>query len=283
MNEFFDRELFETLRTERGVTWGRPLRLFESTSSTNDRALEALSQGMKTGGVFVAREQTQGRGRRGAPWQSPPGENLTFSVVLRVPVAAWALPNYTLVVGLALSDALESRISAEVSWGIKWPNDIYVRGQKLAGILVEGRQEEAELALAVGIGLNVDTLDFGDDKERRVSLRLLAQESGGKLTPELGKESLVLDILKALETRTRSLVSGGFERCLPDIRKRDVLRGAPLRERGQVKKGAGLAEDGALLVTPLDGGPIERVVSGSIEFPLEAPAPAGGPSSARGG
>jgi len=294
-----DRVLFDQLRAERGVTWGRPLRLFESTSSTNDRALEALAEGMKTGGVFVAREQTQGRGRQGAAWQSEPGENLTFSVVLRLPAAQWALPSYTLIVGLALADALETRLPATLSWGIKWPNDIYVNGKKLAGILVEGRPKAGEFPLAIGIGLNVNTLDFGPESQRRTSLRLAIRESAGPASPEpastgpaspgpastrpeakaheatvpdevdLRKEALLVDTLQALENRTRALVQGGFERCLPDLLKHDLLHGALLRTGGGIAHGAGIAPDGALLVKPLGSETLVRVQSGSIEFPLD--------------
>jgi BirA family transcriptional regulator, biotin operon repressor / biotin---[acetyl-CoA-carboxylase] ligase len=266
VSEFLDRALFERLREERHVTWGRPLRLFESTSSTNDRALEALDEGMKTGGVFVAREQTQGRGRQGAPWQSPPGENLTFSLVLRLPKVA-GLSSYPLVVGMALHDALEARVPVGCPLGIKWPNDLYLNRKKLAGVLVEGRSDAGENNFAIGIGLNVDTTEFGADATRRTSLSAAFFDEGCEselVGVDLRKESILVDILKALEDRTRQMVAKRLGRCLADIRKVDVLLGEHLRTGDIVGTGAGIDDEGALLVADRDG-ELVRVTSGSIE------------------
>jgi BirA family transcriptional regulator, biotin operon repressor / biotin---[acetyl-CoA-carboxylase] ligase len=266
--EFLNRALFERIREERGVTWGRPLRLFETTSSTSDRALEALDEGMKTGGVFVAREQTAGRGRQGAPWHSPAGENLTFSVVLRFPKAGKPVHSYPLVVGLALYDALSARVPVGSSLGIKWPNDLYLNRKKLAGILVEGRNDGGEHALAVGIGLNVDTVDFGSESTRRVSLRSAFLERRGSdesKNVDLRKEAILVDVLKALEQRTRVFIAKSFDKSLCDIRKVDALLGEHLRNGEIVGTGAGIDEDGALLVARSEGGDPLRVTSGSIE------------------
>lgn len=303
MTEFFDRAAFERLRQERDVTWGRPLRLFERTSSTNDRALEELEAGMKTGGVFVAFEQTAGRGRQGAAWESPPGENLTFTVALRLPVPPERVQHFPLLVGLALHDAVKPRLPSPAGLGVKWPNDLYFGSKKVAGILVESRasrerddrqgrtdstsaaprSRDPELLVAVGIGLNVETLDFGEQRARRTSLRQICVEGASASTPDdgqrrtpadLGKESLVADILGALEARTRTWVRAGFAGCLEALRAVDALRGQRLRVADGLGQGAGLDHDGALLVELDDGAGrtrrLLRVQSGSVEFPPRA-------------
>jgi BirA family transcriptional regulator, biotin operon repressor / biotin---[acetyl-CoA-carboxylase] ligase len=271
VSEFLDRELFERLRLERGVTWGRPLRLFDVTTSTNDRASEALSSGMKTGGIFVAREQSQGRGRQGASWQSPAGENLTFSVVLRFPRSKAPIQSFPLVVGLALYDALVSHVPSGTHLGIKWPNDVYLEHKKLAGILVEGRSDADEHALVVGVGLNVDTVEFGSENDRRTSLcreglkaACPSPEAGSP--PSFQKESLLIDILAALEARTREFATAGFERCARAMGGRDELLGRHLRVGQLEGQGAGIDTDGALLVAPGGGALPVRVTSGSVEL-----------------
>jgi BirA family transcriptional regulator, biotin operon repressor / biotin---[acetyl-CoA-carboxylase] ligase len=224
----------------------------------------------------VAREQSQGRGRQGAPWVSPPGENLTFSVVLRFPRTPAPISSFPLVVGLALYDALVSYVPAGARLGIKWPNDVYLEHKKLAGILVEGRRDANEHALVVGVGLNVDTVEFGLDKDKRTSLR---REWLGRewLNPErarpaaapllsFGKESLLVDILAALETRTREFVAGGFERCAAALGSADELLGRELRVGTVHGWGAGIDTDGALLIaSPRSTEPV-RVTSGSVEL-----------------
>lgn len=265
MAEPLNRALFERLREEHHVTWGRPLRLLEITSSTNDLALEAIEQGMKTGGVFVAREQTQGRGRQGAPWQSPPGENLTFSVVIRFPKAGTKVQSYPLIVGLALHDALQKLFPTLQGVSIKWPNDLYAGSQKLAGILVEARSSAREHALAVGIGLNVETLDFGAENERRTSIRKLLTESGpAGQSSLLSKELILVTLLGALERRTIELVVGGPGAAIRAIRQADALLGKRIRTGHTHGTGAGIDDDGALLLL-LETGEMTRISSGNIE------------------
>ncbi len=150
----FDPELFACARAELGVTWGRPLRHFAETSSTNDRALDECDSAMKTGGVFVAESQTGGRGRRGNAWYSASGENLTFSVLLRLPIPPEKTATLALIVGLALRAAITLTLVAgkrPETARVKWPNDVLVEGRKLAGILVETRVRGAETTAIVGV------------------------------------------------------------------------------------------------------------------------------------
>src|SRR5690349_9448244 len=102
----FSRERFVDLAQARGLSYGRPLTLRAQTVSTNDDALNALKSGVTAGALFVAEEQTGGRGRHGRHWHSVPGQSLTFSLVLRPRVATAKLSALTLVVGLAVHEAL---------------------------------------------------------------------------------------------------------------------------------------------------------------------------------
>lgn len=183
----------------------------ESAGSTNDE-LRALAQtGAADGLVLLAERQTAGRGRRGAVWFSPAGESLAFSVLVRPqePKALW--PRLALAAGLALAEAAES---CGIQAGIKWPNDVWIRGKKVAGILVEAGADFA----VVGIGLNVNTLDFPPEvSEIATSLRL---EAGAPLPlPE------VLAAVLRHFARRRYQIGQEFDELLDGIRQRCVLSG----------------------------------------------------------
>lgn len=262
--DFLDRERFERLRIERGVTWGRPLRLHESVPSTNDLALEEAEGDMKTGGVFVAREQTNGRGRRGNTWESRPGENLTFTILVRYPAAPQTAQSYPLVVGLAVREVIALRLpEGDEQVRVKWPNDVYVDDQKIAGILVESRIQAGSIALAVGIGLNVAARDFGPFAKERTSLAL-ALKAARDPDPALEKESLLVDVLGQLETRTRHFVGSGLGALLPELERYDLLRGRSFSVDGQRGSGAGIDGRGRLLFRAENADSARALESGTI-------------------
>lgn len=143
--------------------------------STNERALRAVAEGgARDGDVHVALGQTSGRGRLGRVWQSPPGAGLYMSVV-HLPPAPLLASALTMGAGLALSDSVGAMGPVD-GLALKWPNDILVRGAKLAGILVETRGlDAAQPHYVVGIGLNVAQQSFPAELEREravTSLRL---------------------------------------------------------------------------------------------------------------
>lgn len=132
-----------------------PFRLLvkDSVESTNDEVQSLARAGANDGLVVLANRQTAGRGRRGTAWFSPTGESLAFSILVRPsePKALW--PRLALAAGLAVAEAIE-RFGVQA--GIKWPNDVWIGGRKVAGILVEAGPDFA----VVGIGLNVNTTGF---------------------------------------------------------------------------------------------------------------------------
>lgn len=132
-----------------------PFRLLirDAVPSTNDELQQLAKKGSPHGLVLLAHEQRAGRGRRGARWLAPPGETLTFSILVRPtqPKSQW--PRLALATGLAVAEALEE---FGVQAAIKWPNDVWIEGRKVAGILVEAGQDY----VIVGIGINVHTTDF---------------------------------------------------------------------------------------------------------------------------
>jgi biotin-[acetyl-CoA-carboxylase] ligase BirA-like protein len=130
------------------VTLGSPRVHLRRTDSTNVRARELAAAGAPHGTVVTATEQTAGRGRQGRVWVAPAGRALLCSVVIRDPPRL--LP---LATGVAVADSVEAVIGGPGRTAVKWPNDIWLDGRKVAGILVEGRPQEGWAV--IGIGLNV--------------------------------------------------------------------------------------------------------------------------------
>ena len=132
------------------------LMMLDEVGSTNDEALALGRAGAPHGAAVAARSQTAGRGRRGHAWASPPG-NLYLSVVLRPRLAPTRLAGLAGACGLGVL-----RIADEAL--LKWPNDVYARGRKLAGVLVEAARDDAgELFAVCGVGVNVARAPRGLD------------------------------------------------------------------------------------------------------------------------
>ncbi len=133
------------------------LRLVDVIDSTNTALLQQAAAGALSGTCLAAELQTAGRGRRGRVWQSALGASLTFSLLWRFEAGAAALGGLSLVVGLAVANALRSLgIAAQ----LKWPNDIVVNDRKLGGILIETQGDMLGPTIAViGIGVNVNLPD----------------------------------------------------------------------------------------------------------------------------
>lgn len=270
---FFDAARFAQLREAKGVRWGRPLRLSEVIESTSDLALEAIPTPMKTGAIWLTREQTRGRGRRGSVWLAPPGENLTFSVLLRPPQhspeASAPLTYLSLVAGLAVLDLVATRVRAQHEIRLKWPNDVYIGEKKCAGILVEGRtQGQAISGIVVGVGLNVRTRSFPE------ALRATSLSLEGALDEDLSLEPILADFLVHFERHVSLLWTKGFRAFLEPLRARDALLGKRIRVNGREGIGAGIDDFGALLLDVGEERPL-RLESGHIEW---LSGPSGPPS-----
>jgi BirA family biotin operon repressor/biotin-[acetyl-CoA-carboxylase] ligase len=146
---------------------GQPFFYFETVGSTNDIALEQARQGVANGALVLAEEQTAGRGRAGRVWHSKAKHALTFSLVLRPP--AEQTQEISGLAGLGALAVVKALEKWSVRATIKWPNDVLIDRQKVAGILVETSWIGESLEYAVlGIGINVqaesvpadDRIDF---------------------------------------------------------------------------------------------------------------------------
>ena len=221
---------------------GTPRVHFRITDSTNERARELASSGAPHGTLVTADEQSAGRGRQGRTWTAAPRSALLMSVVVRD--LRETLP---LVAAVAICEALP------LDCAIKWPNDIWVKERKLAGILVEARPQEGWAVL--GIGLNVRTTEFPEELRETATSLLL---EGVDLTAE------------AVLERALAALSDWLPRSTADVleawRARDALLGRPVRWANGSGVGRGVDETGALLVDTADG----RVALQAGEVHLES-------------
>ncbi|MFV3328704.1 bifunctional biotin--[acetyl-CoA-carboxylase] ligase/biotin operon repressor BirA [Pseudomonas sp. NY15372] len=136
-----------------GEAW--PLAIHDAIDSTNAEALRCIGEGRPAPFVVLAERQSAGRGRRGRQWISPFAENLYYSLVLRVDGGMRQLEGLSLVVGLAVMRTLQG--FGLVGVGLKWPNDLLVGQQKIAGILLELVGDPADVChVVLGIGINVN-------------------------------------------------------------------------------------------------------------------------------
>jgi BirA family transcriptional regulator, biotin operon repressor / biotin---[acetyl-CoA-carboxylase] ligase len=199
------------------------------TDSTNERGKELALAGAPHGTLVTADEQTAGRGRQGRGWTAPPRSAVLMSVVLReldelLPLAA----------AIAVADAVQAGAT------IKWPNDVWIDGRKLAGILVEGRPQEGWAVL--GVGLNVTTESFPPElAETATSLKL----AGVETTPG--------QLLDALLPSLDTWLGAPPDAVLPAWRDRDALTGERVRWTGGEGVAAGIDDSGSLLVDTRDG------------------------------
>lgn len=154
-------EVYERVTSDWGE-WQKsalPVESFEfhsSTGSTNDLLLAKIRGGKSQSiAVIAADHQTAGRGRRGDRWHAPSGKNLLFSLSLPLPENREVWSRLPVFVGRHLSGAIQSVIGRSSDVQVKWPNDVYLDGKKLAGILVETVLTPRPLAI-VGVGVNVN-------------------------------------------------------------------------------------------------------------------------------
>jgi BirA family transcriptional regulator, biotin operon repressor / biotin---[acetyl-CoA-carboxylase] ligase len=245
----------------------------EQCPSTNTWAAEAIA--LQQGDVVFTRQQTAGRGQHGRSWHSPPGV-LTASFILeQIPVEQ--LGGISLAAGLAMIDAVEDLVpTLQGELRLKWTNDVFLQGRKLAGILCESaiKSSAKSARVIVGVGLNrgveFERLEWQDDFARRISLHQVASSSRypqGVAPDELPLLERLRHHLLLIAERLRSQ---GMNALLPDLRQRDFLMGKFITVETAIESVAGealgIGDRGELRLRLLDG--TERTfISGHILLP----------------
>jgi BirA family biotin operon repressor/biotin-[acetyl-CoA-carboxylase] ligase len=255
---------------ERGGRLGAPLSIADETTSTNDDAKHGAKSGAPHGAVWLAESQRAGRGRQGRTWVSPRGENLLFSVLLRVTCAPARVPPLSLVAGLAVRDAVAKAVGAASAERVlvKWPNDVVVRRddgslRKLAGILIESSVSGTKVEhVVVGIGVNVHTRDFPE--ELSAIATSIALESPAS-PPD--RAEVLADILSGLDRDIEHVAHRGLGLVHSRLTKSDALRDREVESDDGTIRGtaAGIDQEGRLLVR-LSTGTLTPVTAGEVRI-----------------
>lgn len=251
---------------------------FDSCDSTNRLLLTAAEAGAPLGSVFVAREQTAGRGRRGREWLAVPGESLTFSLLWTFEPDPARLTGLPLVVGLSVVRALSALSVAnpsDIQVGLKWPNDVLLARSddtyaKVGGVLVESALRSdangrKELAVVIGVGLNCR--DSAAIKQRVLDQQVgsLAELWLDPVSPEQVLDAVLDQLLVDLPTFGEQ----GFSSFCGAWNAVDLWQNRYVRicEQSDVLQEGfcrGVDADGALCVETVSG--IKRIVSGDVSL-----------------
>jgi len=213
-----------------GPRLGSPRVHLRRIDSTNALARDLASRGAPHGTLVTATEQVAGRGRQGRGWTARPGASLVCSWVVRDPS-----PLLSLAAGAAVAEV------CGVAARVKWPNDVLIDGRKVAGILVEGRPQEAWAVLGIGINVALLPQDFPQELQGRAGSLGLTQADVDPTLVRLGS---------ALE---HWLPVPGAD-VLAEVRTRDVLLGQTVTWANGTGTAAGIDESGRLVVRLADGG-----------------------------
>jgi BirA family biotin operon repressor/biotin-[acetyl-CoA-carboxylase] ligase len=240
---------------------------FPELDSTNLHARQLAENGAREGEIVIAEAQTQGRGRLGRRWQSPPFANLYLSLILRPKLEPVHAPQITLMAAVALAETVDCFIRQSST--IKWPNDILVDGKKLAGILTEAACDSERLHYVIlGIGVNLNYRVAAMPKEIRAHATSIAELTG----KSLHRESFLRRLIQGLDRCYGELEEIGFTQLAPRWEAHFGLRGKRVRvellDQIVVGRAIGIDKDGALLVED-EHGAIKRVIAGDV-IPLES-------------
>ena len=247
----------------RGTIFDTHLHHFYKIGSTNTAAMAAAAEGAAEGSVFLAEEQTAGRGRGSHSWQSARSAGIYCSVVLRPALSPSEVLVLALAAGLAVRAAIE-QVDSRVSADLKWPNDVLVDGKKVCGILTEMNAEATRVRyVVVGVGINVNQQSFPKELESEATSLQMATGS------EWSRVEMTAALLKSLDREYRLLIEQ------PDARQSILrrfaeqsswVRGKQVRveENGSRIEGTteGLDERGFLEVRTAQG--LQPVLSGTV-------------------
>jgi BirA family biotin operon repressor/biotin-[acetyl-CoA-carboxylase] ligase len=237
------------------------VRWLPSVGSTMDAVASVAADGAPAGVVIGADEQTSGRGRRGHTWESPPGAGLYFSWLCRPSLDALALPLITLAAGVGVHRGIKQ--ATGLSTNLKWPNDVFIDGRKVGGILAEGFSLGApNQAVIVGVGINLRHAVYPPDVAARATS--IEVELGGP--PE--RAHVLVEVLCGLADAVTSVESDrdGILRAWREAAPSSVGTSVEWADMTGTRRGiaAGIDDCGALLIQTADS--LERVVAGEVRW-----------------
>jgi BirA family biotin operon repressor/biotin-[acetyl-CoA-carboxylase] ligase len=242
---------------------GRSIHHFPQIESTNTKARELAEQGAPEGTLVIAEYQTRGKGRMSRPWESPAGQNLLFSIILRPTLPPQQTFNLILLASVALCRAIQMETNLELK--IKWPNDLYCREKKLAGILAEFAAESDRLNyVIIGVGLNVNWSPMALPEDAQPATSIL-RETGIRAS----RLEIMVSFLAGMERFYRQAQREGYHFIQQAWDHYSLIRNRPVKVMNGKEIWSGIAQgidpQGALLVV-LDNGEEKRFLTGDVHL-----------------
>ena len=235
---------------------GRYLLYRASTDSTMALARREADEGAPHGTLVLADEQTAGRGRRGRSFFSPPGENLYFTLVLRLPMEVHR--HLPVAVPVALCEAIAAEGAAA---RIKWPNDIWIGERKVCGTLIDAELTPGSALAMPGVGINVN-----GDPALNPELRDIATSIEKELGRHVDREQLLARVCNRLE----ALLTASPEWLIERYRELSMVLGRtitvqPLSGAAYDATATGIEPDGSLRITR-SSGDVESIVAADVSI-----------------
>jgi BirA family transcriptional regulator, biotin operon repressor / biotin---[acetyl-CoA-carboxylase] ligase len=247
----------------KGTMFGRDIHHYFRVGSTNIEGMQAAGEGAPEGSVFLAEEQTAGRGRAGHSWVSEPSTGIYVSLLLRPQIAPADAVLLSLIAGIAAFDAVVE--TTGIRPDIRWPNDLLIGDKKFCGILTEMNAEVTRVRYAVvGIGINVNQSRFPSELDAiATSLQLAAGHSWSRV-------ALTAALLKSFDSEYRHLISRDVAEARRAIFERFQQRSSYARgKRVHVNENGGYdgitagLDDRGFLQVETDAG-MRTVLSGDV-------------------
>jgi BirA family biotin operon repressor/biotin-[acetyl-CoA-carboxylase] ligase len=234
----------------------------DSVGSTNDEAAALFAKGTSSRTVVTAKTQTKGRGRYGRNWTSEDG-NLFASIILTPPGETFQWGQIGFVISLAIAEALQRFLPTNAKVQLKWPNDVLVNDKKIAGVLLEIKQNgQGKDGLILGFGVNCASHPEGTD----LPATNLAAEGSETHAPEAVLEAVLVNFDRYYELwkeKGFAAVRPGWLALAKDINKEITVRFAGKDIKG-IFADIG-SDDGALYIKGADDA-VERISAGDVHF-----------------
>jgi len=237
---------------------------YDTVVTTQLLAHELAGKGAVEGTLVIADQQTGGKGRLGRVWHSPKGTGIWMSLILRPAIPLAKAPQMTLVTAVAMTKTIIKELGLDVQ--IKWPNDIFVNGKKVCGILTELNAESDRINyLVVGIGVNVNTAEQ-DFPEHLTNIGTSLRIASGRVVK---RAAFVQEFCRQFEQLYEKYLQHGFESIKAEWEKYSMSLGRMVTVRtlnGSLEgRAIGLDAEGVLLVEDAQG-TLHKVYSADIEY-----------------
>ncbi len=219
---------------------GRSVVCYDQVNSTNDIAFDAARFGKSDGLVVLAESQRRGRGRQGKKWLDEPGTNIACSIVLINDSGRLAHEPLTIAAGLAVAQAIDKCYGLHSE--LKWPNDVLLGGEKVAGVLIELRNVSGPVVV-LGIGINANSAPPSDQVDRPATC--LATQTGQPIE----RIEIIRALLIGLDYWVGKIILGQLD----DLRQEWVSRCAMINQRITVGSGGKEFVGRVLDISPLEG------------------------------